>query len=281
VPRDLCETQRLVPQVLNKPRRTSLFICLVAILLLLVAGLMWVHGKTPSQQVALPVEPAFPVPSGRHNSYTTSFAATEQPISERGKWISGKITGGDWADVRTSVGLAYGTEFGTREGDEAYDDSTALLTGTWGADQTAEAEVRSVRPSDRDFEEVELRLRSSLSSHNATGYEVLFRCSKAADAYAAIARWDGRLGRFAYLSQKQGPEYGVTNGDIVKATAVGGVIIGYINGVEMIRATDNTYADGSPGMGFWFKKSSSRKFWLSKTGGVNTDCGFRRFAAWD
>lgn len=270
-----------MPQLLNKPRRSSQFICPAAILLLLAAGLMLRHGKTPSQQVVLPVEPAFLVPSGHHNSYTTSFVATEQPISEGGKWISGKITWGDWADVRTSVGLAYGTESGNGEGDEAYDDSTALLTGTWAADQTVEAEVRSVRPSDRDFEEVELRLRSSLSSHNATGYEVLFRCSKAADAYASIARWDGRLGRFTYLSQKKGPDFGVANGDIVKATAVGSVITGYINGVEVIRATDNTYADGNPGMGFWFKKSSSKKFWLSKSGGENTDCGFRRFAAWD
>ena len=267
--------------MLNKPRRPRQLISLVAMPLLLAGGLMWIHAKSNPQQVALPVEPAFVVPSGQHNSYATSFVATERPISEGGKWISGKTTGGDWADVRTSVGLAYGTESGNGEGDEAYDDSTALLTGTWGADQTVEAEVRSVRPSDRDFEEVELRLRSSLSRHNAKGYEVLFRCSKAADAYASIARWDGRLGRFTYLSQKKGPEFGVANGDIVKATAVGSVITGYINGVEVIRATDSTYADGRPGMGFWFKKSSSKKFWLSKNGGVNTDCGFRRFAAWD
>jgi len=267
--------------VLNKPLRTSQVICLIAMLSLLAGGLMWLHGKSQPQKVVLPVKPSLFVPSGQPNSYTTSFVTTEQPLSEGGKWISGRAIGVDWADVRTSIGLAYGTESGKRKGDEAYDDSTALLAGTWGADQTAEAEVRSLRPSDDDFEEVELRLRSSLSSHNATGYEVLFRCSKSANAYASIVRWDGGLGRFTYLSQKNGPVFGVADGDIIKATAIGSVITGYINGVEVIRATDKTYDHGSPGMGFWFKKSSSKKFWLSKSGGGNTDCGFRRFAAWD
>lgn len=242
---------------------------------------MLLHYERHFQRIVLPVEPAFPVPSGQHNSYTTNFSAVEQPLSDRGKWITGRASGLDWADVRTGVGLAYGTESGNGKGDQAYDDSTALLTGTWGADQTVEGEVRSIHPNDYDFEEVELRLRSALSSHKATGYEVLFRCSKTANAYASIVRWDGNLGKFTYLSQKKGPECGVANGDIVKATAVGNVITGYVNGVEVIRATDNTYAQGSPGMGFWFKKSSSKRFWLGKSAGVDADCGFRRFAAWD
>lgn len=253
----------------------------MVVLLLLAVGLIWPRGKNYRQQVVLPLRPPLAVPSGRTNSYITSFGAAEQPLSEGGKWMSGRAAGIDWADVRTGIGLAYGTELGKGQGDAAYDDSTALLTGRWGSDQTVEGEVRSIRPTDYDFEEVELRLRSSLSSHNSTGYEVLFRCSKSAAAYASIARWDGGLGRFTYLSQKSGPEFGVADGDIVKATAIGGVITGYINGVEVLRATDNTYDHGNPGMGFWFKKSSTKKFWLSKSGGMNTDCGFRRFAAWD
>ena len=265
----------------DKRLGTSQVVCLAAILALLAGGVVWLRGKNQPRQVVLPIEPALVVPSGQHNSYTTSFPATEQPLSEKGKWITGKAAGLDWADVKTGVGLAYGTESGKGKGDKAFDDSTALLTGIWGADQTVEAEVLSLHPSDDDFEEVELRLRSTLSSHNATGYEVLFRCSKTANAYASVVRWDGRLGKFTYLSQKKGPEFGVADGDIVKATAVGSVITGYINGVEVIRATDSTYTDGSPGMGFWFKKSSSKRFWRGENTGANADCGFRRFAAWD
>jgi hypothetical protein len=183
--------------------------------------------------------------------------------------------------VQTGVGLAYGTESGEGRGNEAYDDSTALLSGQWRPDQTAEAEVHSVNQTDDDFEEVELRLRSSLSIHNGRGYEVLFRCSKSANAYASIVRWDGPLGKFTYISQKRGPEVGIADGDVVKATMVGDLITGYINDVPVIRATDKTYANGSPGMGFWLKRSSSKRFWLRNHVRVNTDCGFRRFAAWD
>jgi hypothetical protein len=267
--------------VQNKTQKTRQVIGLIAMLLLLAGGLIWLRDRNHVKQVALPAEPNFSVPGGPHNSYTTNFLTTEQPVSEGRKWISGRAAGLDWADVRTGVGLAYGTENGKGKGNEAYDDSTALLSGTWGPDQTVEAEVRSIRPNDDDFEEVELRLRSSLSRHRSTGYEVLFRCSKTANAYASIVRWEGPLGKFTYLSQNKGSKYGVTQGDIVKATVVGNVITGYINDVEVIRAIDDTYAQGSPGMGFWFKRSSSKRFWVGKNVDVDTDCGFRRFAAWD
>lgn len=264
-----------------KPLRSSLIIWLIAIPSLLAGGLIWRYDRSQPLHVVLAVQPALSVPGGQRNSYTTSFGATEQPISEGGKWISGKAIGLDWTDVRTSVGLAYGTESGTGKGNEAYDDSAALLTGAWRRDQTTEAEVHSINQNDDDFEEVELRLRSSLSSHNATGYEVLFRCSKTANAYASIVRWDGRQGMFTYLSQKKGSEFGVTDGDVIKATAVGNMITGYINDVAVIRATDNTYANGNPGIGFWFKRSSSKRVWLIKSAGANADCGLRRFAAWE
>ncbi len=267
--------------MLNKLQRTSQIIWLIVIPSLLAGGLIWLHDNSQRQHVVLAVKPALSVPGGQDNSYTTSFVAAEEPISEGGKWISGNAIGRDWTDVITGIGLAYGTESGKGKGNQAFDDSTALLAGTWRPDQTVEAEVHSINQNDHDFEEVELRLRSSLSSHNATGYEVLFRCSKTASAYASIVRWDGRLGIFTYIGQEKGAEFGVADGDVVKATALGNVITGYINDIPVIRATDKTYAGGSPGMGFWFKRSSSKRFWLQKSAGVNTDCGFRRLAAWD
>lgn len=259
-------------------RRIKLFLLLM---LLMTGGLFWLYSQSQPQRVSLTVLPAFSIPSGHPKNYATSFATTEYPISERGVWISGKTIGLDWTNIATTTGLAYGTESGKGKGDEAYDDSTALLTGTWEPDQTTEAEVHSINQRDDHFEEVELRLRSTLNSHFATGYEVLFRCSKTANAYASIARWDGELGKFTYLSQKKGPEFGVKDGDVVKATIVGDVITAYINDVPVMQAADKTYSRGNPGMGFWFKRSSSKKFWLLSTGVSNTDCGFRRFAAWD
>src|SRR5205823_5888542 len=83
-----------------------------------------------------------------------------------------------------------------------------LLKGTWGPNQTAQATVRSVKPNQDGnvWEEVELRLRSSISPHNCTGYEIMFRCSKIPKAYCNIARWEGPLGKFTMLKQTEGPE---------------------------------------------------------------------------
>jgi hypothetical protein len=64
--------------------------------------------------------------------------------------------------------------------------------------------------------EVELLLRSSLSPHRAVGYEVNFRCSKT-----------------KYV--------------------VGNVITAYLNGHEMLHASDSSYPRGSPSTGFYFE----------------------------
>jgi hypothetical protein len=204
--------------------------------------------------------------AGPH-SYSTDFPLTENPISENGHWVNGQAVGLDWADVRTSPGFAFGTESGAT----GYDDSTALLAGSWGPDQTAQAVVHSSNQNDGIFEEVELRLRSSLSAHSATGYEILFRCSTTANAYTQIVRWNGPLGDFSYVDAIGGAPYGVTEGDVVRATVVGDVITAYINGVQVLQGTDGTFTDGSPGIGFF----------LQGTTGVNGDYGFTSFTATD
>jgi hypothetical protein len=248
---------------------------------LVLTALFFLQAHFRHRQVTLPLQARFPIPKGQHESYSTNFATTEMPISERRSWITGKAVGLDWTDVATTPGLAYGTESGTGIGSKAYDDSTALLVSTWGPDQTVEATVHSANQDDGVFEEVELRLRSSLSGRVANGYEVLFRCLKTPEAYASIVRWDGPLGRFTYLSQKQGPEYGVSEGDLVKATIIGNVITAYINGTRALQATDFTYSTGKPGMGFWLKRHSGIRNWFRNMSVNNVDYGFTRFAAWD
>lgn len=200
--------------------------------------------------------------------YVTTFPNAESVISENNNWVNGKSVGIDWADVQTIPGLAYGTQ----TGDVNYSDSTALLTGNWGADQTVQATVHSVNQSDGFFEEVELRLRSVLAAHKSTGYEVNFRCSKTANAYAQIVRWNGALGDFTMLDARGGAQYGVQEGDVVKATVIGNVITAYINDVQVLQVTDNTFSTGSPGMGFYIQGT---------TGSVDQDFGFTKFSASD
>jgi hypothetical protein len=195
--------------------------------------------------------------------YTTSFSLTENPISENGNWVNGKVVGLDWHNVVTSPGLAYGTD-----SPEAFSDPTALLTGAWGADQTVEATVYSANQTESYYQEVEIRLRSNISAHSNTGYEILFRCLKTPNAYMAVVRWNGVLGDHTYLSIKSGAPYGVSNGDIVKASIVGSEIKVYINNVLVDSIMDNTYSTGNPGMGFNYGCGSSYG-----------DFGFTKFTA--
>jgi hypothetical protein len=162
---------------------------------------------------------------------------------------------------------------GTQSGvDVQYNDSTALLTGVWAPNQVAEAQVHSTNQDDSIFEEVELRLRSTLGPHRAIGYEVLFRCSKSPRAYAGIVRWNGAYGDFTELKSATGAQFGVTDGDTVRATIVGSTITAYINDVQVLQVSDDTYKSGNPGMGFGF--------WLNKNRRARKGTfGFTRFRA--
>jgi hypothetical protein len=218
-------------------------------------------------------------------SYRTSFERDENPISEGGMWLNGKKDGIDWADVIARNGGAYGSvtrmavaerrleqgnldpssgEGSAPEGD--YDDPTAVLTGAWGKNQHAKGRVFSRKPTPEYFQEVELRLRSAIAPHLCTGYEVFFRCLKTDEGYAEIVRWNGKVGDFTSLKKLVGAHYGVTHGDEVEATIQGSVLKGFINGVEVISATDDVFDSGSPGIGFNFF-----------VGNTNIDHGFTYF----
>ncbi len=235
----------------------------ILLLLTLAAGLGPAAGDS---RLLAANAAALPPPSGAR-TYATKFPLAENPISEGAQWQNGKATGLDWADVATTGGFAYGLENGLT----GYDDATALLSGPWGPNQAAEATVHTTHQNPKIWEEVELRLRSSLAPHRGTGYEILFSCRKTKDGYSDIVRWDGPLGKFTYLSHKDGAQYGVKDGDVIRATIIGNVITAYINGVEVARATDSTFAGGSPGMGFF----------LQGVTGLNRDYGFTSFTATD
>jgi hypothetical protein len=217
-------------------------------------------------------------------SYRTRFGQDENPISEGGIWLNGARDGIDWADVIVRNAVAYGavTRMQTAErrieqgnldpkapdaapeGD--YDDPTALLAGAWGKNQHVTATVFSKNPTEEYFQEVEIRLRSTLTPHRCTGYEVFWRCLQTENAYAEIVRWNGRIGDFTSLRKLIGPQYGVRDGDVVQAIISGRDIRGLVNGVEVISATDDAFDAGSPGIGFNFF-----------VGNTNVDHGFTSF----
>lgn len=217
-------------------------------------------------------------------SYSTNFEKDEVPISEGGMWLNGRKDGIDWCDVLSGNGHAYGEvsrmNSAERRAEQAfggetaspdvvagdYDDPAAVLSGAWGRNQSARATVYSVNPTDDYFQEVEIRLRSSIAPNWCDGYEVFWRCSKSEAAYAEIVRWNGKIADWTSLARRMGPEFGVKHGDIVEATIVGNQIRSYVNGVEVLSVIDDAFAGGSPGVGFNFF-----------VGNTNVDHGFSSF----
>jgi hypothetical protein len=206
------------------------------------------------------------VTAGNQKTYSTTFPLSESVISESGNWINGKTTGVLWKDVSTIPGLAFGTESGST----MYDDSTAVLTGTWNSNQMAQATVHTVNQNSSIFEEVELRLRTTITANSITGYEFNFRCTSDGSQYAQIVRWNGPLGSWTLLDSRSGP--GLHDGDVIKATAKGSTLTIYVNGTALFSVTDSTFTNGSPGIGFYNQNGTTSN---------NKDYGLKSFSAAD
>jgi hypothetical protein len=200
-------------------------------------------------------------------TYSTNFLLAENPISEGGNWLNGHTDGKDWGDVSTTPGFTH-----DHTGPTKYADPVALLTGTWGPNQSVEATVYANNTF--NWPEVELRLRTTMHANWCAGYEVLF--SVAPNAYGGVVKWRGPLGLvlsdFDFTTGDSAGDfsdsyYPVKTGDVVKATIIGNVIRVYKNGKKIGQVTDNTYTTGNPGMGF--------------DGMANGDYGYTNFTATD
>jgi hypothetical protein len=232
-------------------------------------------------------------------TYTTTFTATENPISEGGNWINGQTVGLDWKNMRTVSGLAYGTQDGS--GGPPYNDSTAVISGSWSPDQSAEAIVHTVNQQTGGvYEEVELRLRTTITAHSIKGYEVNWRANHDGTQYHQIGYWYGPIGTgscalncaFAAVPNSinsccNGMDAahgnpGLYDGDTVGASIVGNHITTWVIhlGVKTILQSFNDtggagggayFTSGSPGMGHW----------LRGTGSLISDYGFTKYTAWE
>ena len=176
--------------------------------------------------------------------YSTQFPLTENPISEGGNWINGGTVGLQWKNARTTPGFCFGTETGSG----GFDDTTAVVSGAWGATQTAIGRVQIGTEQSTVSEEVELRLRTTITANSITGYEILFGVG-AGKPYIQIVKWNGPFGNFTALDARPGP--GVHSGDIVMAKISGTTITAYVNGVSIFSVNDGTYSSGAPGVGFY------------------------------
>lgn len=215
-------------------------------------------------------------------SYSTNFPLTENPVSEGGNWAGGSTAGGTlWGNVQTTPGLAFGVSEPTQFGDP-----TAILTGTWGPDQTVQAMVSIVNSeitTGTCCHEAELRLRMTISPNNISGYEAY--CSvMSSNPYCHIARWNGPNGSYCNIESST-PSIYLVNGDVIKAIATGTnptTVTMYRNGIQIVTATDTgqdcspggaagPFLSGNPGIGFYDDQGDSK--W--------SDFGFSNFSATD
>jgi hypothetical protein len=144
----------------------------------------------------------------------------------------------------TSPGLAQSPEAANNVGD-----ALAVLTGTWGADQSASAVVASLPPDSNGYEEVELHLRTDPAT--GEGYEITWGYNH---NYILIVTWNDPSVAAAYtvFVNTSDPTFTIAPGDTVAATIRGNVITMYINGNQIYQYTDvtNAFPSGNPGFGF-------------------------------
>jgi len=178
-------------------------------------------------------------------SYSTTFPANENPISESGNWentISGTFT----APVSTTGGHAVGLD------STGVNDSIARLVGAYGRDQTITA--TAYRGGASGAAEIELHCRMTMTPgapDTIQTYE--FDILPSVDAIV-IAKWDGSQGTLTNLTNDSGLG-GVSDGDVFEASAIGPanntVLTLKKNGTIISQATDTAaFPSGNPGIGF-------------------------------
>jgi len=190
--------------------------------------------------------------------YATDFAATENPLSEAGRWVCGKAVGLDWNNPLSLSGRACASVRSGASGSR-YDDSIAHLSSSLVAvreDQYAQGTVyraSGYSPASSKHE-IELLLRFEITAHGARGYEILW----GHDGDFAIVRWNGPLGDYTDLGVN-GPGPGVAvDGDVLRAEMTGNLIMVYKNGLLVGTSPPNsTWKVGQPGLGFWPVDSST------------------------
>ena len=243
--------------------RTSFFLYIV---FLLINGCSTDRGNIKRVPAGAPSDA-----NGEH-FFNTTFLQTENPLSEGGVWVEGSTAGASllaggslwsggrlWGNVQSDHGMAFGVDEPTKFGDP-----TAILAGTWGSTQTVTATVRvSQQPKNGCCHEVELRLRTRITSRSITGYEAY--CSVLSDnPYCHIARWNGPNGSWWNFETGSSATY-LADGDVITATASGAnptVITLYKNGQKLLEAVDTgaagggfgsfgPWTSGSPGIGFY------------------------------
>lgn len=181
----------------------------------------------------------------RANSYSTAFTATENPISEGGRWICGQAAGSNlWGNMQTTPGQAFASTIPTAFGD-ATCNLTTSGTGAWSSTQYVRVPIKVNVVQGSSVYESELRLRSTISSGSITGYEVLCPVHSSPGYGIQIVRWNGANGDFVQIGT--GAVHQCVNGEVMDAWITGTTqptITVRLNGTIVATACDNGQSAG-------------------------------------
>jgi hypothetical protein len=211
-----------------------------------------------------------------NGSRTTSFPTVENPISEGGIWLNGAADGLDWNNMQVAVaGKCYGRQNLDAPTAGTTRDGTAILKGTFTANQFAEATVYVDSLTGTAFPEVELRLRSTIGAHVNSGYEIGYSANSDGSAYLIIVRWNGAQASYDYLyNSGAGGFPGVVTGDVIRAEISGNTLTAKLNGstlatVDITSIGGTVFTSGNPGIGHNSEDA---------TGASNSQYGFTTFS---
>lgn len=195
-------------------------------------------------------------PDGSHRSkpvptsYSTSFGATENPISQGGIWLGGLTNGTNWTNIQTASGIgAYATQ--TAHGTPPFDDSEACLNPLLFAFTRAQfAQGTVYNPSGAArWLELELTLNSNIASTVITQIEIDIGAANGT-AFLSVVRWNGALNDFTFfLNGSQNANITCNHGDVWRAEIRGNAVLVFCNTVQVFSGTITGVPDGTPGIG--------------------------------
>lgn len=214
---------------------------------------MGVSANTLRPTIQIQPTPPAPVLS----SYSTTFAATENPISESGNWTS---TDTGLTSIQTTGGNAVGVVASM----SGFEDAYALKTGSWSNDQEVSATVyKAGGYAPGVNHEVECLLRGSeTTGDDRTWYECLWD----KDGNMSFVYLTGVASNFTDIGNDFFAGTLVpSNGDVFRCRVTGQgssiTLLAYVNNTLRLSkvVTNSAYwiTGGRPGMGFFYRSGAT------------------------
>lgn len=183
-------------------------------------------------------------------AFSTSFLATENPISQGGIWRNGAANGTDWTNIQTVAGTgAYATQ--TAHGTPPFDDSEACLSPAifpFARNQFAQGTVHNPSNLAR-WLELELTVNATIVAHSITQVECDIGVGNGV-AFLSVVRWNGAINDFTFfLNGAQSANITCNDGDIWRVEMRGDAVLVFCNGVQVYSGTISGVPSGTPGIG--------------------------------